>query len=219
MRKRACIVLSVLLLVSMVACQSQANPDAAQSTARQESTAESTQTAAEQQPTDESTDPDKQKILVAYFSATGNTKPIAQTIAALTGGDLFEIVPADPYTEADLNYSDDACRANREQNDSTARPEISGTVENMDEYDIVFLGHPIWWGEEPRILDTFVESYDLSGKTIVHFCTSGGSEISAATENLKALTPGADWPDGHRFQTGADGQTIQTWLDALAIWN
>lgn len=157
------------------------------------------------------------KILVAYFSATGNTRPIAETIAELTGGDLFEIVPAEPYTDDDLNYSDDSCRANQEQNDSAARPEIFGAVENMADYDIVLIGHPIWWGEEPRILDTFMESYDFSGKTVVNFCTSGGSGISTATENLKALSPDANWLEGHRFDTGADSEAIQTWLLELNI--
>ena len=157
------------------------------------------------------------KILVAYFSATGNTRPIAEAIAKLAGADLFEIVPADPYTEEDLNYNNDSCRANREQNDSTARPEISDTVENMDQYDTVLIGHPIWWGEEPRIMDTFMESYDFSGKTVTDFCTSGGSGISKATENLKALSPDADWLEGNRFETSADEETIQAWLDELSL--
>lgn len=157
------------------------------------------------------------KILVAYFSATGNTRPIAETIADLTGGDLFEIVPAEPYTDDDLNYSNDNCRANQEQNDAAARPEISGAVENMADYDIVLIGHPIWWGEEPRILDTFMESYDFSGKTVVNFCTSGGSGVSTSTENLKALSPSAKWLEGHRFETGADSETIQAWLSELNI--
>lgn len=166
----------------------------------------------------ESTEAEGTKILVAYFSATGNTKPIAEEIAQLTGADLFEIVPADLYTEEDLNYHDDDCRANQEQNDAAARPEIADEVENMENYDIVFLGHPIWWGEEPRILDTFLESYDLSGKTVVNFCTSGGSGITTAAEHLKELAPDANWLEGHRFQTGADTETIQVWLDSLEIF-
>lgn len=157
------------------------------------------------------------KILIAYFSATGNTRPIAETIAELTGGDLFEIVPAEPYTDDDLNYSNDSCRANQEQNDESSRPEISGTVDNMDDYDVVLIGHPIWWGEEPRIIDTFLESYDFSGKTVVNFCTSGGSGVSTSTENLKALSPNATWLEGHRFEAGADTGTIQDWLSELNI--
>lgn len=98
----------------------------------------------------ESKTDNKSKILVAYFSATGTTRPIAEEIANVTGGDLFEIVPVQPYSEEDLDYSNDNCRANQEQNDDTSRPEISDTVENIDEYDVVFIGHPIWWGIEPR---------------------------------------------------------------------
>lgn len=165
----------------------------------------------------EETESTSSKILVAYFSATGNTKTIAEEIADLTGADLFEIVPAEPYTEEDLNYNNDDCRANLEQNDSTARPAIANTVENMDDYDVVLIGHPIWWGEEPRIIDTFVESYDLSSKTVTDFCTSGGSGISTATENLKALSPNAEWLEGNRFSNDADAETIQAWLDGLNI--
>lgn len=181
-----------------------------------ESVTEEPQT--EQQENVESTEgSNSTNILVAYFSATGNTRPIAETIAELTGGDLFEIVPADPYTDEDLNYSNDDCRANQEQNDSAARPEISGTVENMDDYDVVLIGHPIWWGEEPRIMDTFMESYDFSGKTAVNFCTSGGSGVSTSTENLKALSPNANWLEGHRFETGASEDDIQEWLTEIGI--
>lgn len=157
------------------------------------------------------------RVLVACFSATGTTKPIAEYAAKLTGADLFEIVPAEAYTAEDLNYSDDNCRANKEQNDSTARPEIAADVENMDDYDIVLLGHPIWWGIEPRIMDTFVESYDLSGKTVVNFCTSGGSGISAAASNLEKLAPDANWLEGHRFQSNASENDVREWLESLDL--
>ena len=159
------------------------------------------------------------KILVAYFSATGNTRPIAETIAEFTGGDLFEIVPVEEYTDEDLNYNDDNCRANKEQNDKTVRPEISETVENMEQYDIVLIGHPIWWGEEPRIIDTFMESYDFSGKTVVNFCTSGGSGIGAATKNMQELAQNTIWLEGYRFETGASSYDVQAWLNELNILN
>lgn len=212
------VLLCAALLLSLAACGAGAS-ELETTEQGTETTEQGTEAPPQQPETAESTAAGETKILVAYFSATGNTKAIAEKIAQLTGGDLFEIVAAIPYTEDDLNYGNDACRANQEQNDASARPEISGTVENMGEYDFVLLGHPIWWGEEPRILDTFVESYDLSGKTVVNFCTSGGSGISAATDNLKALTPGATWLEGHRFQTDADPQTIQAWLDSLNILN
>lgn len=159
------------------------------------------------------------KILVAYFSATGNTKPIAETMAELTGADLFEIIPAEPYTAEDLNYKDDNCRANKEQNDKTVRPEISEMVENMEQYDVVLIGHPIWWGEEPRIIDTFMENYDFSGMTVVNFCTSGGSGIDTATKNMQELSPGANWLEGHRFETGASSPDVQEWLNERNILN
>lgn len=159
------------------------------------------------------------KILAAYFSATGNTRPIAETIAEFTGGDLFEIIPVEEYTDEDLNYNDDNCRANKEQNDKTVRPEISEMVENMEQYDVVLIGHPIWWGEEPRIIDTFMESYDFSGKTVVNFCTSGGSGIGTATKNMQELTPNANWLEGHRFETGASSPDVQEWLNGLNILN
>lgn len=111
------------------------------------------------------------KILIAYFSATNNTENIANHLDDILDADLYEIVPEIPYTSDDLNYNGD-CRANREQNDDTARPAISGSVDNMEQYDVIFLGYPIWWGQAPKIMYTFAEAYDLSGKTIVPFCTS-----------------------------------------------
>lgn len=117
------------------------------------------------------------KVLVAYFSATNTTKGVAEKIAESTDGTLYQITPEQPYTSANLNYSDRNSRSTKEQNDSSARPKIDGSVENMDEYDIVFLGYPIWWGEAPKIMYTFLESYNFEGKTIVPFCTSGGSAV------------------------------------------
>jgi len=155
------------------------------------------------------------KTLVAYFSATGNTKAIAEKVQLATGGDLFEIVPAQPYTGADLNYNTD-CRANAEQNDAAARPAIAGdcVVEDMDAYDVVFLGYPIWWGIPPKIMRTFVESYDLSGKTVVPFCTSGGSGFSDA--GLPELAPGAHWLAGKRLN-GAVQAAVEEWVAGLDL--
>lgn len=181
-----------------------------------EASSKTEEASSENQDTKKETDT-QSKILVVYFSATGNTKTIAETLAELMGADLFEIVPEEPYTDEDLDYSNDNCRANKEQQDSSTRPEISGSVENMENYGTVLIGHPIWWGEEPRIVDTFMESCDLSGKTVVNFCTSGGSGISKSTENLKALAPDADWLEGKRFEAGASKETIQEWIDSLKL--
>ena len=124
------------------------------------------------------------RILVAYFSCTGNTVPLAEYVAEITGADIYEIVAEDPYSDDDIDYSVDDCRANVEQNDETCRPAISGSVENMQDYDIVFIAFPIWWGKEPRIIDTFMESYDFSGITLIPFCTSGSSGIGTAESSL-----------------------------------
>ena len=117
------------------------------------------------------TEPTNNKILVTYFSATGTTRKVAEYVAKAMNADIYEIVPAIPYTLADLNYNNSDCRANTEMNDSSCRPEINGSVENMADYDVVFIGCPIWYGEVPRIVSNFVESYDFSGKTVVTFCT------------------------------------------------
>ena len=158
------------------------------------------------------------KVLVAYFSCTNNTAGIAQHIKTALGdrATLHEIIPAEPYTSADLNYNTD-CRANREQNDDSARPEISGSVENMDDYDVVFIGYPIWWGQAPKIIYTFIESYDFSGKTVIPFCTSGSSGIGSSATNLHDLASSATWLDGRRFNGGASASTVAEWVDGLDL--
>ena len=144
-------------------------------------------------------------MLVAYFSATGNTENIAEHLQAILDADLYEIVPEVPYTSEDLNYSNDDCRANQEQNDPTARPAISGGVENMEDYEVIFLGYPIWWGDAPN------------GKTIVPFCTSGSSSIGGSVSDLEALTSGAAWLDGQRFSGSASQETVSQWVDSLGL--
>jgi len=155
------------------------------------------------------------KVLIAYFSCTGSTKSVAETVQAVTGGDLFEIVPAKAYTSADLDYNTD-CRANAEQQDDSARPAIAAgcAVEDMDAYDVVFLGYPIWWGIPPKIVRTFVESYELGGKTIVPFCTSGGSAFSDS--GLPELAPDADWLAGRRLN-GASQTAVEEWVAGLDL--
>lgn len=156
-------------------------------------------------------------ILVAYFSATNNTEGIAQKLADGLDADLYEIEPEVPYTEEDLNYSDSSTRATQEQNDPDARPEISGSVENMEQYEIVFLGYPIWWGQAPRIMNTFIESYDFDGKTIVPFCTSGSSGFGSSDAALKDAAEGAEWFDGERFSADASDEDIFEWVDSLGL--
>ncbi len=158
---------------------------------------------------------DSSKVLVAYFSATGNTEKAAGYIAGATGGTLYEITPAEPYTSADLNYNDSSSRSTREQNDDSARPAIQGSVENMAEYDVIYLGYPIWWGEAPKIIYTFLESYDLSGKTIVPFCTSGSSGIGNSAKNMHSLTDGATWLAGRRFSSSPSKSEVEEWVNGL----
>jgi hypothetical protein len=156
------------------------------------------------------------KILVAYFSATGSTENVAKKIAEYLDADLFEIIPETPYTEADLDYNSD-CRANDEQQDDAARPAIAAgcVVEDMADYDVVFLGHPIWWGIPPKIMRTFAESYDWSGKTIIPFCTSGSSGYSS--EGLPELTGGAQWLEGRRFSEEAAVRDVAEWIDGFGL--
>ncbi len=162
-------------------------------------------------------DPRANRILVAYFSATGSTRGVAEHIADIVGADLFEIVPEEPYTGADLDYRDASSRASREQDDPTARPAIHGEVEDMGQYGVVFLGYPIWHGQAPKIISTFLEGCDLSGKTVIPFCTSGGSGIDGSEGALNALAPQARWRSGERFGAGASREAVKDWVDGLEL--
>jgi flavodoxin len=155
-------------------------------------------------------------ILIAYFSATGTTKQIAEYTSEILDADVYEIVPAVPYTAEDLAYYTNG-RADREQNDPSVRPAISGSIENMEQYDTILLGYPIWHGQAPRIISTFLESYDFSGKTILPFCTSHSSGIGSSDINLHALAENATWLDGRRFSAGASKDEIASWLDEMGI--
>ena len=136
------------------------------------------------------------KTLIAYFSASGVTARVAKEMANAIGADLYEIQPTEPYTSADLDWMERKSRSTVEMNDPACRPAIGSPVEHMEQYDTVFVGFPIWWYVEPRIVDTFLESYDFSGKTLIPFATSGGSGISKAEKSLQAHCPKADWKKG-----------------------
>ena len=154
-------------------------------------------------------------VLVAFFSATGTTKGVAERIAAVTGGDLYEILAADPYTADDLNYNDRSSRSTSEQNDKNARPEIGSVDLSLEGYTTIYLGFPIWWGEEPRILDTFVEKYSFEGITMIPFCTSGGSGIGRSGPNMEALAGSGTWLEGKRFSGNVSEADLQAWIDGL----
>ena len=143
-----------------------------------------------------------QKILIAYFSATGNTKAVAVQLAEDTGADLFEIVPKEPYTGIQLGYDDPDQRITKEQADENCRVEIAGTIENFEQYDTIYIGYPIWYGKVPRIILTFLESYNFDGKEIIPFCTSDNDEIEAGLEEIKSIAPNAEWLEGQRFDGG-----------------
>lgn len=153
------------------------------------------------------------QVLVAYFSATGTTKGVAEKIAQGLNADLFEIVPEQPYTGEDLDYGNDESRTTIEMNDDSVRPAIADPIENIDQYDTIYLGYPIWWGQAPKIMDTFVESYDLNGKTIIPFCTSGSSGIGSSATNLENLSNGALWKEGKRFSGNEPQEEIMEWMD------
>ena len=152
------------------------------------------------------------KTLVAYFSRTGNTKPLAEYAAEYLGATLFEITAKIPYSDEDIAYYTD-CRADREQKDESARPEIATAVENMDEYDTVIIAHPIWHGIAPRIISTFLESYDFSGKTLLTFCTSASSPLGQSAKQLQELTPNSTWLESKRFAIGTSREEIEKWLE------
>ena len=151
-------------------------------------------------------------IAVIYFSATGNTKKVAGYIKDLTGGDLIEIVPKEKYTDDDLNYSNGNSRATMEQNDSSARPQIENSI-NTDSYDVIFLGYPIWWGDAPRIILTFLDESNLSGKTVIPFCTSGSSGINTSVNYFKNNYKNINWLDGKRLSVSES--EVKAWVNGL----
>lgn len=155
---------------------------------------------------------DMGKSLVAYFSATGNTKKIAERIAEAAEADIFEIVPAEPYSEADLDWHDRESRSSLEMADPSCRPAFVGGVEDMDAYKVVYLGFPIWWYIEPRIIATFLDAYDFSGKIIVPFATSGGSQMGRAPEDIQGLCPGAKVKGARVFRLNDDNAVLYQWI-------
>ncbi len=151
------------------------------------------------------------KALVAYFSASGVTRKLSENLAGAIGADLFEIVPETLYTDDDLNWRDKNSRSSVEMNDRSCRPAISSKVENMAQYDVVFIGFPVWWYREPSIIDTFAESYDFGGKTIVPFATSGTSGIGESGKNIGELAKDAHVFDGKRFKANASAEELKDW--------
>ena len=243
MRKRITFILAALLVLAMTACGGNAavqqqtaspasgadNPAAEASTpgatetpdvpddttAAVSDTAAQTDTGAETEASTDSSASDRSDVLVVVFSATGTTKGVAEKIAALEGADLYEITAADPYTSDDLNYNDSNSRSTKEQNDKSVRPAIGSEALDLSQYRTIYIGFPIWWGEEPRIMDTFVESYHFDGITMIPFCTSGGSGIGRSGPNMEALSGSGTWLEGKRFGASVSEAELQSWIDSL----
>lgn len=155
------------------------------------------------------------RALVAYFSATGTTARAARTLAEAVGADLFEIVPEQPYTAADLNWNDKNSRSSREMADEKCRPAVAGDSPDMSRYDTVFVGFPIWWYVEPRIVDTFLEAHDLSGKTVVPFATSGGSGLGKAPQRMATLAAGATVTEGRLLNGNHGADELRAWAKRM----
>ena len=154
------------------------------------------------------------KTLVAYFSASGVTEGVAKQLAEMTGGDLHKIQPEQPYTDADLDWRDKQSRSSVEMQDKNSRPAITNKLTNMQDYDVVYVGFPIWWYTCPTIINTFMEAYDFKGKTVIPFATSGGNNIKKACEDLKATYPDVNWKEG-KLLNRASKQELETWVKGL----
>jgi flavodoxin len=153
------------------------------------------------------------KVLVAYFSASGVTAKVAGNLSKAVGADLYEIAPEVPYSKADLNWMNKKSRSSVEMGDRSSRPAIAAKVDNMEQYDTVFVGFPVWWYREPSIIDTFMESYDFSGKTVVPFATSGGSGLGDSYKNMQELALGATVKDGKKFSPSVSEASLKEWAE------
>lgn len=199
--------IALILLLGFSACSKEADKSADAGTSETISEAVNET----EKETTKTTGKSDSKTAVIYFSATGTTKDVAEIIARETGASVFEIIPKEPYTSDDLSYNNDSCRANREQNDSSARPEIANDLGEIKEYDKIYLGYPIWWGTNPKIINTFLDFYDLSGAQIHLFCTSGSSGIDRSVSELQSAYPNLKIADGKRFESGAV-EAIKGWI-------
>lgn len=219
----SCLLASTMAL-SLAACggsDSAASGQTAEEQTQEETTSPadtSTDTAA---PEDSGGDTaaDSGNVLVVYYSATGNTETVANYIAEATGGDIFEITPAEPYTDDDLNWTDENSRVTREHEDESLRDvELTTTqVENWDSYDTVFIGYPIWWGIAAWPVDGFVEANDFTGKTVIPFCTSSSSGLGESGQRLAQLAGTGDWMEGQRFRSSASQEDVTAWVESLGL--
>lgn len=211
MKKILCMVLSMIMMVLFTACGSSSGE---KSNSGNVSSSEKKEVAASPAPEQKGNN----KTLVVYFSCTGNTKTLAENAAKALQADIFAIQPEQPYTNEDLNYNDKSTRASVEQNDAKVRPKIKNKVENIEKYDTIVLAYPIWWGQEPRIMDTFMENYDFSGKTMAAICTSGGSDIGRSDAALAELgSKNAKWKEGRQFSARASVEDLGQWFKQIGL--
>lgn len=181
-----------------------------------ESTADSSEVSSDSESTDNSKD--GKKVLVAYFSATGSTKAVAEYIATATGGETFEITPATPYTSEDLNYNNSDSRVCKEHDSADRTVELSNaTPDNWADYDTVFVGYPIWWGEAAWVTTSFVKANDFNGKTVIPFCTSASSGLGSSASELAKTADGGTWQDGMRFSSSAEESKVTDWVSSLSL--
>ena len=225
MKKLTALLLSVVLVLSLAACGSANKP--ASSTTQPETSApteqpttepsESSSTAPSE--TEPETQPETGKTLVVYYSASGNTKRVAEDIAEVAGGDLFEITPTEPYTSDDLNWTNSDSRVSREHDDESLRdvPLTTTEVPDWDSYDTVFIGYPIWWGIAAWPVDGFVKANDFTGKTVIPFATSSSSGMGQSGSLLAEMAGTGDWQEGQRFSSGASSADVQSWVNGLGL--
>ena len=238
MKRTLSLLLSLVMALSLAACSgsgdgssSQVSSAAPESSAAESSASESSSEASSEISGEASSSSEVSSqvqaedtgsgssVLVVYYSATGNTAQVAQYIADSTGGDLFEIQPVEPYTDDDLNWTDDNSRVSQEHADESLRDVelVADTVDNWDQYDTVFIGYPIWWGIAAWPVDGFVEANDFSGKTVIPFCTSTSSGLGQSGQLLADMAGTGDWQEGMRFRSGASAEDVQAWIEELGL--
>ena len=206
---------ALLLLPVLTACGTAKSGPAQSAGSQTNEAAENVSNAGAADKSDPAEGSQNEKTLVAVFSATGTTLGVAEKIAAIEGADLYEITAAEPYSSADLNWNNSNSRSTKEQNDKNARPAIGSDPVNLEGVTKIYLGFPIWWGEEPRIMDTFVESCDFDGITVIPFCTSASSGIGRSGQNLAERAGSGNWLDGKRFSGSVSEADLRAWIEGL----
>lgn len=213
-KRMLCGLYALFMIFAATACSSQGQEQSASASAGSQEAAASSELSSSEAA--ESTGENAiENAIVVYFSVTGNTEEAAGYIADSIGADIYEITPAEEYTSDDLNWNDHESRVSVEHENPDSRPEIAGELPDLSGYDTIFLGYPIWWGEAPNIVRTFMESVDISGKTVVPFCTSSSSGLGSSAETLQQFAPEADWAEGHRFSSNVDEADVEEWINSI----